>query len=173
MAMAMSASLGKTTSEVPGVSEEERQINQALMQSIQQENDGINQTTGELAGDPEQKVREPNQPCGLKNIGNTCYFNSILQVYYNIPGFVETILKFKDDDKQLAPLRPKSNPQDTKNQFQDEVQLVKKLEASRRLIKKLQELFGSMTKSDKKYGDPTSVLHSVVDNYGNPVDVGD
>lgn len=30
-----------------------------------------------------------------------------------------------------------------------------------------------MTKSDKKYGDPTAVLQSVVDNYARPVEIGD
>jgi len=30
-----------------------------------------------------------------------------------------------------------------------------------------------MTKADKKYGDPTNVLLSVVDNYGRPVEIGD
>jgi len=53
-----------------------------------------------------------NVPCGLKNIGNTCYFNSILQVYFNIPGFVEAILDFKDDDFPLPPLRMDEAKQD-------------------------------------------------------------
>lgn len=29
-----------------------------------------------------------------------------------------------------------------------------------------------MTKGDKKYGDPTSVLNAITDNYGKPVEVG-
>jgi uncharacterized UBP type Zn finger protein len=57
-------------------------------------------------------------PCGLKNIGNTCYFNSILQVYYNIPEFVNAILEFQDDGVPLALLSKEkdvlqdANPQD-------------------------------------------------------------
>jgi len=42
-------------------------------------------------------------PCGLKNIGNTCYFNSLLQVYYNLPRFVQEVLEFQDDGQPLAP----------------------------------------------------------------------
>ena len=66
---------------------------------------------------PEQRKRDANVPCGLKNIGNTCYFNSILQVYFNLPEFVSAILEFKDDGEALAPLSPPvaqqdSNPQD-------------------------------------------------------------
>lgn len=33
-------------------------------------------------------------------------------------------------------------------------------------------LFGHMTKSDKKYGDPTAVLNAITDNYGKPVEIG-
>jgi len=85
------------------------------MQSMLAESNGVNQVTQEPLN-PEQRKREANVPCGLKNIGNTCYFNSILQVYYNIPGFVQAIFNFKDDDKPLPPLRKKiegeENPQD-------------------------------------------------------------
>lgn len=52
---------------------------------------------------PEQRKREEGVPCGLKNIGNTCYFNSLLQVYYNLPRFVQEILEFQDDGQPLAP----------------------------------------------------------------------
>ena len=30
-----------------------------------------------------------------------------------------------------------------------------------------------MTSSHKKYSDPSSVLHSLVDDYGNPISIGD
>jgi hypothetical protein len=29
-----------------------------------------------------------------------------------------------------------------------------------------------MTKSDKKYGDPTAVLNAITDSYGRPVEIG-
>ena len=43
----------------------------------------------------DQRIREKNQPTGLRNIGNTCYFNSLLQVYYTLPDFVTKILTFQ------------------------------------------------------------------------------
>lgn len=126
---------------------------------------------------PEDRKREAGIPCGLKNIGNTCYFNSLLQAYYNIPGLVKPILEFKDDDKPLPPLREDSknnqDPQDSAVAANpEESQFVRRLNTSRELIKELKVLFGHMTKSDKKYGDPTKVLQRVTDNTGRPVEIG-
>lgn len=35
-------------------------------------------------------------PVGLKNVGNTCYFNSMLQTYFMIPDFRRAVLTFPD-----------------------------------------------------------------------------
>jgi hypothetical protein len=45
--------------------------------------------------------------------------------------------------------------------------------ASVQLVKSLQLLFAGMIISDKKYLDPTSVITSVVDDYGNELPIGD
>ena len=37
----------------------------------------------------------------------------------------------------------------------------------------MKKLFAFMTKSDKKYADPTGVLKSIVDDFGNPIEIGD
>jgi hypothetical protein len=50
---------------------------------------------------------------------------------------------------------------------------LKKLKASRDLIRELKKLFAFLARSDKKYADPTGVLKAIVDDYGNPVQVGD
>lgn len=86
-----------------GVTDEDKMLNEVLMASIQQNKDNLHSNSYEPLN-PEQRKREANVPCGLKNIGNTCYFNSILQVYFNIPEFVSAILEFKDDGEPLAPL---------------------------------------------------------------------
>ena len=52
---------------------------------------------------PDQRMREENQPAGLRNIGNTCYFNSLLQVYFSMPEFVNPDpIDFKGDANQLG-----------------------------------------------------------------------
>ena len=40
-------------------------------------------------------------------------------------------------------------------------------------MRNLKVLFGKMTKSYKKYGDPTEVLKSITDDYGKPVEIGE
>lgn len=40
-------------------------------------------------------------------------------------------------------------------------------------MKNLQLLFAGMIASDKKYLDPTSVITSIVDDYGNDIPIGD
>jgi hypothetical protein len=37
----------------------------------------------------------------------------------------------------------------------------------------MKKLFAFMTKSDKKYADPTKVLKSIVDDFGNQIEIGD
>ncbi len=37
----------------------------------------------------------------------------------------------------------------------------------------MKKLFAFMARSDKKYADPTGVLKSLVDDFGNPIEIGD
>ena len=140
---------GFGTQNIAGVTDEDQMINEALMASISQNQQNIHSNSYEPLN-PEQRKRETDVPCGLKNIGNTCYFNSILQVYYNIPEFVNAILDFQDDNAPLPSLskeKPQSqdaNPQDQGPSIEDqeEQQAIKRLESSRKLIKQLQIIFG-------------------------------
>ena len=35
-----------------------------------------------------------NEPAGLKNVGNTCWFSSVVQALYTLPSFRQLILNF-------------------------------------------------------------------------------
>jgi ubiquitin carboxyl-terminal hydrolase 25/28 len=98
-------------------------------------------------------------PCGLKNIGNTCYFNSLIQIYFNLPLFVEEIMRFNPDEKFSLADIPERQRAD----------IEKKVNANKKLIKELQVLFANMALSDKKYADPSKVMNSIMDDSGNPV----
>jgi len=50
---------------------------------------------------------------------------------------------------------------------------VKRIKASKLLIIEMKKLFAFMARSDKKYADPTGVLKSLVDDFGNPIEIGD
>lgn len=56
--------------------------------------------------------------------------------------------------------------------MQEEFNFKKHL-ASCRLVERLKELFCSMIASDRKYLDPTAVITSIVDDFGNDLIVGD
>mmetsp|Transcript_25425 Transcript_25425/g.39213 ORF Transcript_25425/g.39213 Transcript_25425/m.39213 type:complete len:156 (-) Transcript_25425:2609-3076(-) len=108
--------------------------------------------------------REEDTPVGLKNIGNTCYFNSILQVYFNLPDFVSNIMKFEDTNEELAPL----NKDDVQ-----EKNMLNRLNNSRKLITNLKTLFARLTIGNKKYADPTDVLRSTTNEQGSTLEIGD
>jgi hypothetical protein len=40
-------------------------------------------------------MRETGKPCGLRNIGNTCWFNSIIQALFHLPVFRQVIFSFQ------------------------------------------------------------------------------
>ena len=90
---------------VAGVTDEDAQMNQAILNSISA---GQPNSNSYEPLDPSQRKREENVPCGLKNIGNTCYLNSLLQSYYNLPNFVKAILEFKDGGEPIIPSRPEA-----------------------------------------------------------------
>ncbi|OHT01434.1 hypothetical protein TRFO_31758 [Tritrichomonas foetus] len=60
------------------------------------------QTTSNNIADVKKKVIYPNNPSvyrGLKNLGATCYMNSILQVLFHIPLFRKMIFNIKPGEK--------------------------------------------------------------------------
>ncbi len=70
-------------------------------------------------------------PAGIKNVGNTCYINSLLQSIFMVPRFRTAILEFP----LVAPETP-----------------------GERLIRELQLLFTRMLLTERRYVDPQPLL---------------
>lgn len=104
---------------------------------------------------PEDRVRVPGVPVGLKNVGNTCYFNSLLQAYFMVPKFVRELLSFREASTGLEDAQQNSQS------------------ASLKLVRQLQRLFTAMICSHRRYIDPSNVLEALVDDLGNPILIGD
>lgn len=85
---------------------------------------------------------------------------------------MKTILEFKSDDDSASNKQEESKEAAAKNAGID-LQLQKRIKASKNLIRELKSLFGFMAQSNKKYADPTGVLKSIVDDFGNPIEIGD
>ena len=39
----------------------------------------------------DKRQRQENLPVGLKNVGNTCYFNSFIQAFFFLPNMTEKL----------------------------------------------------------------------------------
>ncbi|CAD8145218.1 unnamed protein product [Paramecium octaurelia] len=104
---------------------------------------------------PVGKVRKENVPCGLLNVGNTCYFNSLLQTYYSIYDFVLPIVQCEFDHINLQNI------------------VDRRVANSVLLLKNLQNLFVLMIGSDRQFVDPKQVIHSIYDDFGKALPIGD
>ncbi|CAF1400668.1 unnamed protein product [Adineta ricciae] len=80
------------------------------------------------------------EPVGLKNIGNTCWFNSVIQTLYTLPYFRHLILNFKFSGE--------NSPSDSHEK--------KAID----FMKKLGQLFVLMLKSPRRSINPEPVIQS-------------
>jgi len=144
---------------------EENDFNKALENSLK---DQVDKIYVYEPLNPEQRIRPSGLPVGLKNIGNTCYVNSLFQTYFMSEKFVAAILQYNPEVILLDDYMTASES----NKTDRDVKKVR-IEASIKLAKSLQRLFAMMIKSHKRYVDPTEVLNSVVDDLGQKIPIGD
>lgn len=136
------------------ISREDELLNEAIEKSLKETR--ASDALGSFEPlNPEERVRQEGTPVGLKNVGNTCYVNSLIQTYFSIPEFTKAVLSFK-------PLPDKEHDNDNPRRS-----------ASIRLVVQLQRLFAKMIVSQSKYCDPSPVLGTLVDDFGNQVTIGE
>ncbi|CAG9320649.1 USP28_3 [Blepharisma stoltei] len=157
MSSANAIPIGPLPIQGPAMPTEDEDISRAIEMSLLESGNSVASYEPLKA---EQRLRIDGIPVGLKNIGNTCYFNSLMQSYFMIPTLVEKILNFRPHPSQLQ------NLQD------DSVENTRK-KASIELVKQLQRLFAHMIRSNRLYVDPGNVLKALVDDFGNQIAIGD
>lgn len=138
-----------------GLSQEEIEMNKVIERSLQETRGDFSSTDAvdSVTNNPQWRKKEDGVPTGLKNIGNTCYFNSMLQTYYMLPEFRKAVLSFPS----LMDATGDDDPNKSTIQF----------------MKELQKLFVLMMYSNQKYVDPSPVLKNLNDKDGKPVSIGD
>ncbi|KAK8753541.1 hypothetical protein OTU49_000207 [Cherax quadricarinatus] len=135
-AIALSLQDQQGTTTLQGVSAEDQEVSRALEASLKESQP---QATIDLLN-PQERKRQPGVPVGLKNIGNSCWFNVVIQPLFHIPVFRDLILNYSqngDVDEQM-----------------EETQ-----KSSRQLVPALRKLFALMIGSNRKYIDPTHAVH--------------
>lgn len=105
-------------------------------------------------------------PKGIKNVGNTCFFSCLVQVYFHIKQFSNSIIG--DTTLWDGTLKKKSKEDYLKNHHakdpktQKEIdEKVEKISRHLDLLKELQKLFAFLHLSEKKYLDPSKLMKLV------------
>ncbi|CDW73905.1 ubiquitin carboxyl-terminal hydrolase family protein [Stylonychia lemnae] len=143
-------------------------LEQAKLEEMRYQNNQLNQELIKFEPlNPDQRERIGTEPVGLKNIGNSmlqyfftcflaCYFNSLIQAYYYIPDFAQKILI---SEKFISDKLSSSN-----------LQRQKACDVSAR---QLAILFTKMALTRQKYSEPSDVLKSLVDDFGQQIQLGE
>lgn len=112
------------------------------------------------AGDVEDR-REDGIPIALKNVSNCCYLNSLLQMFFLMPKFVDIVLTAR-------PISKEQLDHVVTNSIRN-----KRIFNSFGLLRSLQQLFSNMILSTKKALDPSDILKNLVDSLGNKIGYGE
>mgnify|MGYP000881453270 CR=1 FL=1 len=112
-----------------------------------------------MYGEQEDR-REEEVPVALKNVSNCCYLNSLLQMFFLMPKFVEITLNAK-------PIPKEELDQIVPNGIRN-----KRIFNSFGLLRSIQNLYSHMILTTKKSLDPSEVLKNMVDSLGNKISYG-
>jgi ubiquitin carboxyl-terminal hydrolase 25/28 len=149
----------KDSGSIPGFTPEDIELNKAIELSMKSQD-----IIPDLEN-PEKKLRKDGIPVGLRNVGNTCYFNCLLQIYFMLPQFVKRIMGYKHEEYKEVQSKRAKKEEEKKEEIRKKVSLD--------LAMNLQKLFSHLIYSNRRYVEPTAVLKALVDDYGNPISIGD
>lgn len=91
---------------------------------------------------PNLTLKDSQLPCGIMNVGNSCYSSSVFQILFNYPHFAETICRFRlSKDAESLPEKEKKGVL---------------------LVQSLQKMFGFLTKGKRMAIDPKEILELLV-----------
>lgn len=99
----------------------------------------LNQSSNKNNLSESNLLREDGKPSGLRNVGNTCWFNSIIQAFFHLPYLRNLILSFQIDQYDMIKL-----DENSKNVVQ--------------FVAELRKLFALMLKSKRKAINPNPTL---------------
>jgi hypothetical protein len=139
------------------VTDEERAVNEAVLKSLSSANaEGVSTAssssgTGLREPTPLERRRDGVLPVGLRNVGNTCYLNSLIQAYFGLPSLRSAVLRLPD-----AP------PAAVLEEHKPTVEF----------IKALQKLFAQLLLSNQTYIDPSPMIKALRSDDGRPVTIG-
>lgn len=133
----------------------EEQIQKAIQLSLEE---------GDSYIKPDQLIRHSGNYVGLKNVGNTCYFNSLIQTIFQIKELLTSILEFQppeDIDKLLSEMK-----------VSDPI-IIKRKKGCLKLVLATKKLFTLMLLGNKKILDPSEVTNSLIDAQGKSIKIGE
>ncbi|CAL4115811.1 unnamed protein product [Meganyctiphanes norvegica] len=136
-AIALSLQDQQETPGLQGISAEEQEVSRALEASLKESQP---QATIETLN-PRERMREHGSHIGMKNIGNSCWFNVVIQPLFHIPQFRDLILKFNQSVNGEECMSVEENQK-----------------ISKHLVPSLRRLFALMLGSEKKYIDPVECV---------------
>lgn len=137
---AIEESLKTRVSSNDGQPSEEDQMQQAVLASLQTSENVLTYNAPLLK-------REIGNFTGLKNVGNTCYLNSLLQTYFMIPSMRKMVLESKYDKSHIS-------TNDMK------------------FMTELQRLFAFMYYTNQKWINPSKLFDNFIKESGESVTIG-
>ncbi|KAG2387871.1 hypothetical protein C9374_001465 [Naegleria lovaniensis] len=154
-------------------------LNMAIQASLQDQKRDSEPKT------PIEKYRKQSHiPIGLKNIGNTCYVNSLFQAFFMIPKLKQLVFAFSEEEfksRVQAKIEKVANqqkenatdkqPSQAQQQVSSRTLLERQAEKDLNFVKEVQRLFAKMILTNRTFIDPSALVDALLKE-GVDVNIG-